>query len=204
MKKIFFCSMPMLDADGLKQITYLKDGAKEIVSRPTRFPSIVMLDWSILGNEDVKIVMVKTDDDNDRTQHNIKLFEEELAALSADLEIELKIDAVVTLPHEENREKQISLFKEIASHFEEGADVYMDVTYGTKITSIGMFSSLVYAEKVKKCNVKSVIYGKYSHNGGEIGSIYDVRSMYEIAMLINSVDHLPSTDIDSLISALWG
>ena len=48
--------MPMLDADGLKQISYLKDGAKEIVSRPTRFPSIVMLDWSILGNEDVKIV----------------------------------------------------------------------------------------------------------------------------------------------------
>jgi len=204
LKKIFFCSMPMLDANGLKKISYYKDDCKDVISRATRFPSIVMLDWSVIGNEDVKIVMVKTDDDNNRTAANIELFNQELVELSNDLGVDLKIDATVTLPHEENREKQISLFKEIASHFEEGADIYMDVTYGTKMTSIGMFSSLVYAEKVKKCNVKSVVYGKYSHNGGEFGNFYDVRSMYEIAMLINSVDHLPANDIDSIIGTLWG
>lgn len=203
-KKIFFCSIPMLPPEALRKIKYRKETNGELYSDPSRFPSIVMIDGCFLGEEEVKIIAVKTDDDNGRTAANFKLFEQELKELAEKYEALLKIDSVIILPHDEGRDKQIALFKQLAKEFEDGCEIYMDVTYGTKITSIGMFASLVYAEKVKKCDIKQIVYGKYPHDGGEIGDFFDVSSMYDLAMLINSAEHLPQNNIDGLLKLFGG
>lgn len=203
-KKIFFITIPMLPSENLKMIRYRKEDAGELFSEPSRFPGIPMLEWSILGKEEIKIVTVRTDDDAKRTQANYELFKEELASLGKNIDTELKIDAEILLPHSENKDKQMSLLKEICSHFEPDADIYMDITFGTKVTPIGMFSSLVYAEKIMRCNIKSVVYGKYAHNDSSVGELYDVRPLYEMAMLINTADDLPQHSINAILGELWG
>ncbi len=203
-KKIFFCSIPMLNPESLKKLKYRKETAGELYSDPSRFPAIVMIDENLLGSEEVKIVVVKTDDDNNRTEANFELFKQELSELSEKWEREFQIDSVITVAHDEGRQKQIELFKRLSDEFEEEAEIYMDVTYGSKITSIGLFASLVYAEKVKKCDIKQVAYGKYSHNGADVGDFFDVSSMYDLAMLINSAEHLSESDIDNLLELFGG
>lgn len=202
-KKIFFVTIPMQNPADLKPLKYRKEDKGEIFSEPSRFPGIPFLDWSIIGDEEVKLITVRTDDDRKNTEKNYEKFKEELAALSERLGRNIEIDAEIILPHEENREKQIVLLKELCAQYEENSDIYMELTYGTKVTPIGMFSSLTYAEKVKHCNIKSVIYGKYSFKG-DIGDLYDVRCLYEMTGIINAAEYLPDGKIESLLGGLWG
>lgn len=194
----------MLRPEDLKPVCYRKENKGELLSRETRFPCIAMLDANILGNEQIKIVVVKTDDDNRRTQINYQTFKEELGELSRELEMPLDITSEITLPHDESKDKQVALFKEIAEQFDENSEVYMDVTYGSKITSIGLFSALTFAERIMGCSIKSVIYGKYPHNDSKIGDLFDVRCLYELSMLINSADYMPKDSFFNLVDSLWG
>lgn len=203
-KKLFIITIPMLPSESLKRIPYRKEDRGEIFTDPSRFPGIVMLETCILGNEDVKIVTIRTDDDNGRTEPNYKLFKEELSELSKKLERELKIDEEIVVSHSENRDKQLSLFKQLCALYEDGDEVYMDITYGTKVTSSCLFSTLTYAEKIAHCDVNGVFYGKYSHGDENLGDLYDVSCLYELAMLANAGDFLSKDKFDSLVNKLWG
>lgn len=203
-KKIFFITIPMLPSQNLKAIQYRKEDKGVLMSIPTKFPGIVLLDWSVLGDEDVKIVTVRTDDKNGFTPANYELFKQELNALAEIHERKFEISGEIILPHSETKEKQILLAKEICSHFEEDCDIYMDITYGTKVTPIGMFSSLAYAEKILNCDIKSVTYGNYPFDGSNVGDIYDVRCLYELTGLIGACDILPKQDIEEMLKSLWG
>lgn len=203
-EKLFIISIPMLPTESLKKISYRKEDRGEIYSEPSRFPGIVMLENCILDNDTVKIVTVRTDDDNGRTEGNYALFKEELGELSERLNKALKVDKEIVVTHSENRDKQLQLFKELCSCFNENDEVYMDITYGTKVTSACMFSTLSYAEKVVNCDIKGVYYGKYSHGSTEHGDLYDVRCLYELAMLSNAADFMNKEQFDGLIKELWG
>ena len=188
----------------LRPVHYRKENRGEILSEKCHFPSLPMLEWSVIGDEDVEIIAVMTDDDNKNTEGNLCLFEEELKQVSAALGRDLRIDRKIVLPHREDREKQVELFKTVCGAFEEGAQIYMDITYGTKVTAVGLFSALTYAEKVKHCDIRSIYYGKFSFGSADIGDIYDVRSLYELTALIHTADFLGTERLSSLIDELWG
>ena len=203
--KLFFVTIPMLPNDKLKLIPYRKEDRGEILSEPSRFPGIVMLENCILENEPVRIVTIRTNDDNKCTESNYALFKEELAALSIRLERKqaLEIDKEIFVEHSENREKQIRLFKSICECYREDDDVYMDITYGTKVTTSCMFSTLTYAERIAKSNIKGVYYGKFPFGDATTGDLYNVRCMYELAMLANAVDFTTKKNFDELLNKLW-
>lgn len=204
MKKTVFVTIPMLPAESLKPVKYRKENTGKIFSEPSRFPSIPMLEWNMSADDEIKIVAVMADDEAGRSKANLETYKAELAKLSEDMGIQMEINEVIVLPHEETKKKQVQLFKEISKHYDNASEIYMDVTYGTKITSIGLFSSLVYADKVKGCDIKTIIYGKYAHTDGETGEIYDLRCLYDLNMLIHAAEFMPANDIEDLINDLWG
>ena len=206
-KKVFFVTIPMLPSENLKKITYRKEDRGDLSIGESRFPGIIMIENCYLGNEPVKIISIRTKDDNERTEPNYRLFKEELSDLSKRLGLdkELEIEKEILIEHSENRDKQIQLFSEICSCYEEESDVYMDITYGTKVTPVCMFSTLAYAEKIAKCEIKGVYYGKFSHGSKLAGEFYDVRCLYEIAMLANSAaDYIPREQFDKMFKEFWG
>lgn len=202
MKKIFIASISMLPIEKLTPIYYSFEGKD---TDKTCFPSIPMLERNIAAEDDVKIVAVMTEDDNGRTEQNYKVFLNELKALSARIGKELTVDETVVVPHNEERSKLIGLLKSLCAVFESDAKVYMDVTYGSKVTSIELFSSLVFGAKVKNCDIRSIIYGKYNHaENNEKGNIFDIRCLYDIINLIYAADYLPENKIEALLDQLWG
>ena len=196
----------MQTPDNLKAVPYRKEDRGELLSEPSRFPGIIMLENNILGNEDVEIVTIRTKGAK-YTEANYQLFKNELEELSDRLERKqaLKIDKEIEIEYSENRDKQLQLFKSLCACYEEGADVYMDITYGTKVTTSCMFSTLTYAEKIAKCNIKGVYYGKFPFGtDAVVGDLYDVRCMYELAMLANTADFMSKESFDNMIENLWG
>lgn len=204
MKKIFFVSISMLPTDKLTPLYYSFEGEKD-TDYKTCYPSIVQMERNIKQGDEVKIVAVMTDDDNERTADNFSVFEKELASLSERIGITLAVSERVLVPHSETKQKLIYLLKNLCAAFEEDSEIYMDVTYGTKVTSIELFTSLVFGAKVKNADIRSVIYGKFNHGEKvEQGTIYDIRCLYDIANLIYAADHLPEDKIENLLNQFWG
>ena len=203
-KKVFYITIPMQNPEFLKELRYRKEDTGEIYSRPTRFPGIAMLEWNIFGNEEIKIVTIRSQDKNGYTDNvNYPKFKEELASLGEYLGRELVIDEEIVLPLSENKDKQTSFMREICHSFDPKTYIYMDLTYGTKVTPIGLFSSLVYAEKVDECNIKSVVYGNYAFDGTDTGNYFDVKHLYDMAQLINACYLMPKENLRSMIDELW-
>lgn len=205
MKKIFFVSISMLKPENLVPVNYCFEGKDEMTEYKTCYPSIPMLEKNVKPEDDVKIIAVMTDDDNERSKENYRIFLQELDALSSRIGITLQVAEKVIIPHNEDKQKLIALLKNLCAAFEPESEVYMDLTYGTKVTSIELFTSLVYGAKVKNCNIRSVVYGKFNHGENvTTGIIYDIRCLYDIANLIYAADHLPENKIDALLDQLWG
>lgn len=205
MKKIFFVSISMLKPESLVPVNYSFEGKDEMTEYKTCYPSIPMLEQNVKPEDDIKIIAVMTDDDNERSKENYTIFLDELKALSSRIGITLQVADKVIIPHNEDKQKLIALLKELCAAFEKDSEVYMDLTYGTKVTSIELFTSLVYGAKVKNCNIRSVVYGKFNHGENVTkGTIYDIRCLYDIANLIYAADHLPENKIDTLLDQLWG
>ena len=203
-KKLIFVTIPMLRREDLKKIEYRAEGQKFTPSKSS-FPSLPMIEWNVNKNDDVKLYVIMTDDDNQRTKDNYEEFKKELQELKDVKNLDnLQISGIIKLPHEETKAKQVQLFQQISKFYENDSDIYMDITYGTKATSIGLFSSLVFAEKLKNCNIKSIVYGKFTHNDSGAGELYDLRSLYEISRLVNAVDYMAADKVEQLINSLWG
>lgn len=203
MKKIFFVSISMLPVDKLTPVYYRFEGEEKAADYKSCYPSILLMERNIKADDEVKIVAVRTDDDNERTAANFEVFEKELAALSLRTGISLSVAETVTVPHNEDKAKLITMLKELSAAFIRDAEVYMDVTYGTKVTAIELFTSLVYGAKVKNCEIMSVVYGKFDHGDTADGTVYDIRPLYDIANLIYAADHLPEEQLNTLLDSFW-
>ena len=203
--KDFFVTIPMLPPEKLEELNYVKEGKPDgVKSRKVSFPSLAMIEWNAQKDDDIRIIAVMTDDVNGCSVKNLEKFKRELSELSDDIGIELSVEEIVHVPHTESKEKHNKLFKELCALFKNGHDIYMELTYGTKVTPIGLFSSLTYADKVCGCDIKSIIYGNYAFNDSKIGSIYDIRSMYDFSMFIHSAEFMTKENLDIVLNNIWG
>lgn len=203
MKKQFIITISMQTPENLRKLSYKDDISGKVFHIKSCYPSIPLIDANIDDGDEVTITAIMVKDDNGRSQVNLELFEQELKELSNSKKRELKINSIVTVEHNESRDKQVEFFKDICSSYDKDAKIYMDITYGTKATPVVLFSSLIYAEKVCGCDIKKIVYGKYSFNESEVGEIFDIRCLYDMNMVINAANHLPKEKVGELMSLLW-
>lgn len=203
-KKEFYATIPMLPKENLKKLKYRKEDIGEIYSCYTHFPAIAMIESNATGNDDISITVIMTDDANHNSEGNLELFKEELQALSEEMGVPMKVDNVIVVPHNESKSKHINLFKTLCKSYEEAGDIYFDVTYGTKCTSIALFSSLTYAEKVCSCGIASVIYGNYAFDGSDTGNLFEIKSLYNLNSIIQSLETYPIDTVTAVMESLWG
>ncbi len=199
MMKQFYATISMLPEERLRKISYTMDGSGRSDFMPASFPAIPMLEAELSGGEEYELYLIWTKDDNERFRHCRERFGKELKELSGRLGFEIKVTGELGIPHNESRSKHIGFFRELCRTFRRGSQIYMDVTYGTKITSISCFASLAYAENVMDCDIRSVIYGKFSHVEGAAGTLFDVRCLYELNGLIYNASAINGFDMDKML-----
>ena len=198
-KKLFIISIPMQPIENLKLLHYKSE---DTVSCETRFPGIAMIEKFICTDEKIDLVTVRTDDDGKNTKECYKLFKEELSMFGTEKSKQIEIKQEIILPHDENEDKEKETLKKLFDCFEKRCDIYMDITYGSKLTSIEMFSSLCYAEIVKECQIKSVIYGKYSFDDSGVGELFDASKLYHTVRFLESAAHMDRKCFINLIEQM--
>ncbi len=203
-KKQFFATISMLRPDQLKELDYTAEFKKDFVFMPTSSPAIAMIEMYLNPGDDYEIITVRTDDDNERTKINYDEFKKDLKRLGAKKGMDITISKEILIPHNESREKHIKFFREMCDAYKPLSDVYMDVTYGSKVTSISLFASLVYAENATQCNIEDIIYGKFAHNDRTGGELFSIRCLYELKELVHSASLMGNVNIDEMLDIFGG
>lgn len=193
---------------GLKKVSYsygyTGNGSSLIKTRETSFPIIPTIeDYFIPKEDEIEIILIKTLDTEGNTDYNYNLFMEELSVLGEDLNCRFPEPKIIEIDHNENPVKQVKLLRKLSECYEDNAEVFMDITFGTKATEVAMFASLAYAETICGCEVRNVCYGKINHDTRE-SELYDVRSLYDLNSIINGARFVKKENAREVINILWG
>lgn len=158
------------------------------------FPINGVLARTLQKGEDVKVVLLKKEDIHGHSGNNCAAFISELDKINAS--IGAKIDyKILSTPHDESREVQEKLFKEMVAELFDGATVYADITYGTKSLPILVFSVLSFAEKFFKADISNIVYGKVDFDKDAKGEIvpvnpelFDMTALFYLNSITNTME----------------
>lgn len=206
-KKQFFITISLSPKDKLNATIYEPEFRKGFIPMKTTAPGMTLIEMFLEPGDDYEIVAIMTDDVEGKSAANFETFKKELEKLSEKKKMDIRVTKEIHVSFEESKKKHIEFFRNICDSFEPLSEIYMDVTYGTKITSISQFSSLVYAEKVLRCSIREVVYGLFDTKNSKIGKnnqLFSVRCVYELKELIQSASMLDGIDIDELLDKFEG
>jgi len=189
MKKIVFCNIMMKDK--LDRHRYKVNGNSTIeFDGEVAFPVNGVLARTLKKGDDVKVVLLKKEDINGNSGKNTGEFISELDRINAGIgaKIEYKI---LSTPHDESREVQEKLLKDMIEELESGAVIYADITFGTKSLPIIVFSALNFAEKFFKSEIKNIVYGKVDFdkdNKTVNPELFDMTALFYLNSIANTIE----------------
>lgn len=205
--KQFIVTVSMLPEDKLRELSYSFEAFPKDDPVSSRFPAIPLIKKNLNKSDDYEIIAIMTDDENGFSKINLDYFKDELKKLSDQLgyEIALKDENILTVQPYETQQKHIAFFNSLCKSYKKNAELYVDVTYGTKVSIISQFATLVYAEKNMNCDIAQIIYGLlFGKKDNDSGIIYDIRCLYELNMLIHSCSSIPNMDIEKMLDMFEG
>lgn len=198
-RKIYITTVSLQPKTSLRETQYTWGDKGIIETRPTRFPIIPLIEDSALPEDSIKVVAVVTNYDNAKNNFE-EFFKPELAQLEKDIGISIELE-VVNIEYSENQKNQMLIVSQVSEKFETGAKIYIDTTYGTKVTSITNFCLVTYAEMLCDCEICGIIYGEFNHNTGK-SKIFNAKSLYDINCIIQSAQYSPKEEVKKLVDAL--
>lgn len=191
MKKIVIATVP--SDDRLAKRIYPVDGNAAIqVQEPIYFAVNSALANNLQKDDDVKVILLGTTRENDFVKKNTTLFMEELAhfnKVGAHIQ-----EATIMRPFDESKTNFHFMYEALIEQLEEGAELYVDITYGPKTPVLLIFAVLQFAEKFFHCSIGNIVYSKVIFKPGtsEIlpGSemIYDITPLYMLNSITNTLE----------------
>lgn len=193
MKKIVFCNLRMQERH--EALQYKVSGNSTIeFDGEVIFPINGVLARTLKKDDKIKVVLLKKDDPNGWGGKSAGFYMAELDKINSGIgaKIEYKI---ISTPHDESREVQEKLLKEMVGELCEGAAIYADMTYGAKSLPLLQFSALNFAEKFFNSEIKNIVYGKVDFACNEKGEqvpvnpeLFDMTALFYLNSLANTME----------------
>ena len=188
MKKIIFCDIPM--KKNMNAMVYANTGNTNInYSKEVMFPINAILAESLKKDDEVRVILLRTQDKAGNSGRNSGLFMQELDEINSEIGAKISYE---TLDSEFKETKDIheKRLQDMLDKIEEHTEIYADITYGPKPLPMILMCVLSFAEKFLNCDVKSVVYGKvdFDDNNKPCNpELYDVTSLYYLNNLTSSM-----------------
>lgn len=188
MKKIIFCDIPM--KKNMNAMVYADTGNTNCnYSKEVMFPINAILAESLKKDDEVRVILLRTQDKAGNSGRNSGLFMQELDAINAEIGAKISYE---TLDSEFKETKDIheKRLQDMLDKIEEHTEIYADITYGPKPLPMILMCVISFAEKFLNCDVKSVVYGKvdFDDNNKPCNpELYDVTSLYFLNNLTSSM-----------------
>lgn len=197
MKRTYITAISLQGRGGLEKGTYQPDKFELYKNMETSFPIIPII-ASTMGNvEDVKIIVLRTN--NNDVKDNYEAFLTELEGLG------LMEKNVAEIAVEENQNKTIGLttLVHILDEIPEDSLVYADITFGTKPMSAIILYAMNCIEILKDTEVEGIFYGELPREGGM--SQWNRAKLYDLTVykyLSDVIEQLKGFEVSEPIQAL--
>lgn len=205
MKKVVFCNMMMWELTDSKRSRYKVSGNSAIAfDMEVAFPINGVLSRTLAPSDDVKVVLLKTEDPAGNSNKNARGFMAELDRVNAGIGAKIEYKTLST-PHDERREVQEKLLKDIVGEFVEGAHVYVDITYGPKSLPIIMFAALNFAERFFRAEIKNIVYGKADfdkHNKPFNHELFDMTALFYLNSIASTIECNDGEEAKKMLDAI--
>jgi len=182
----------MKPPEGISAMVYPVDGNKAIeYDKPVRCPVNAVLAKTLKKGEELRVIYIMTTGKNSHCEKNKKVFIEELEAINSEIGAVISYD---TIDMEFVASKRIynKLITDLTEKIPENAELYTDITYGSKPEILSLFCALRFVEEFHNAIVQYFIYGKveFINVAGEKEKpmIFDITSLYYLFKLIGSID----------------
>jgi len=189
--KVVICTMPIKSSDGISAIVYPVDGNKAIeYDKPVRCPVNAVLAKTLKKGEELRVIYIMTTGKNSHCEENKKMFIEELEAINSEIGAVLSYDTVEMefIPSKRTYNKLIT---DLTDKIPENAELYTDITFGSKPEILSLFCALRFVEEFHNAIVQYFIYGKveFINKTGDTENpmIFDITSLYYLFKLIGSI-----------------
>ena len=204
MKKIVFATLPL--KGGMEKRHYPVDGNALLeIKEPIYFAATSALANTLKADDEVKVILLKTEGGENAGDENAKLFEEELNRFNT---VGAKISyETLSNAFDPSKTNFQFTFKNLIKKLEEGAEIYADITFGPKPLAFLLFSVFQFSEKFFDCSIGNIVYSKVEFEKGKIidGSemIYDITPLYLMNSFTNMIEAPSSERAIQTVEALF-
>ena len=206
--KIIFIGIPMKElSESRDKLCYGGTGNTNCTfGEKVYFPiNALLASGEIKKDDEVKVVLLKTVTEKGNAETNAALLKSELDSINK------KIGAKITYTElntnfVETKDIHEKRMRAMLSEFEEGAELYADITFGQKPIPMMLMCAMNFGEKFFNTDIKKVVYGKVDfvmHGDGkfylENPELYDVSSLYYLNNITSSMKDMTG---DTALKAL--
>ena len=191
MKKIVFATVPM--KKDIEKQKYSVDGNALIESKEPICYAVNPAVTSKLTKEDeVSVILLKTNGGEGAGEKNVELFKEELNELNNPIGAKIEYKTIQSDFDLSTLNFQ-DIFKKLIRELKEGAEIYADVTFGPKPLAFLLFSVMQFGEKFFDCSIGNIVYSKVEFGPNNIitsdsGKIYDITPLYLLNTFTNVLE----------------
>ena len=182
MKK-FITVIPLQVQGQLRRYHYQAvDNSRLQMDGPTSFPILTAVNGYVQPGEEFRLLAIAADSEDGR--RNCAVLWDELERLCRTKGCPCPQVETIPAPADEGVAAQIAAFQRLIACVEDDDELFVCVTYGTKLLSQVTLMAVQYAYQAKKnTSISCVVYGQIDRSGGQEPERWTARIYDETALL---------------------
>lgn len=182
MKK-FITVIPLQVQGQLRRYHYQAvDNSRLQMDGPTSFPILAAVNGYVQPGEEFRLLAIAADSEDGR--RNCAVLRDELERLCRTKGCPCPQIETIPAPEDEGVAAQIAAFQRLIACVEDDDELFVCVTYGTKLLSQVTLMAVQYAYQAKKnTSISCVVYGQIDRSGGQEPERWTARIYDETALL---------------------
>ena len=182
MKK-FITVIPLQVQGQLRRYHYQAvDNSRLQMDGPTSFPILTAVNGYVQPGEEFRLLAIAADSEDGR--RNCAVLRDELERLCRTKGCPCPQIETIPAPADEGVAAQIAAFQRLIACVEDDDELFVCVTYGTKLLSQVTLMAVQYAYQAKKnTSISCVVYGQIDRSGGREPQLWTARIYDETALL---------------------
>ena len=208
MKK-FITVIPLQVQGQLRRYHYQAvDNSKLQMDGPTSFPILTAVNGYVQPGEEFRLLAIAADSEDGR--RNCAVLRDELERLCRTKGCPCPQIETIPAPADEGVAAQIAAFQRLIACVEDDDELFVCVTYGTKLLSQVTLMAVQYAYQAKKnTSISCVVYGQIDRSGGQeperwAARIYDETALLQLGEIVRVLVQRGTADpraaVDEILS----
>ena len=208
MKK-FITVIPLQVQGQLRRYHYQAvDNSRLQMDGPTSFPILTAVNGYVQPGEEFRLLAIAADSEDGR--RNCAVLRDELERLCRMKGCPCPQIETIPAPADEGVAAQIAAFQRLIACVEDDDELFVCVTYGTKLLSQVTLMAVQYAYQAKKnTSISCVVYGQIDRSGGQeperwAARIYDETALLQLGEIVRVLVQRGTADpraaVDEILS----